>query len=260
MKVRLLRDGYQNNKEIYKDFLNNTIDEGKEYFSDEYVEIDPLPEFPIYLNIHSEEKRVKEYLKVFEVIEKYIINLERDITFNGTFWHSFLITKKRDYILYKYPQVNRSFNEFRNVVTKDFDWENYIYKCLIGAQYICDHIDDRDRRLHYYEMIPRNLDFYNYIIKYGITRNSTLLINIFDIVDELDLSSILKANIKGRDDLGTDERYGRRVMFEFNKSYPVIMTPMLEKDELREIFIEFLGYYYDVSEIKQRTNQLNFII
>src|SRR5699024_5205116 len=121
-----------------------------------------------------------------------------------------------------YPQVNKGFNHFRNVVTKSFDWENYIYKCFIGAQYIDDHIRDEKEKIHYYEMIIDNLDLYNYIIKHEISRNSKLLINVLDIIDELKLSSLLKANIKGREDLGTDERYGRRVMFEFNKSYPVI--------------------------------------
>lgn len=78
--------------------------------------------------------------------------------------------------------------------------------------------------------------------------------NIPDIIDELDLSVLLKSKIKGREDLGDDERYGRRVMFEFNKSYPIIMTPMLEKEQLKDVFLEFLGYYYDVSEIRQKIN------
>src|SRR5699024_2347351 len=100
-----------------------------------------------------------------------------------------------------------------------------------------------------------NLDLYNYIIKHEISRNGALLINILDIIDELDLSSLLKAKIKGREDLGDDERYGRRVMFEFNKSYPIIMAPMLEKDQLKEVFIEFLGYYHHVTEIRKKMSQ-----
>ncbi|MGD6846326.1 hypothetical protein [Rossellomorea aquimaris] len=41
---------------------------------------------------------------------------------------------------------------------------------------------------------------------------------LVDNLDELDLSKILKSKIKDRDDLGKDERVGRRVIFEFNKS------------------------------------------
>ncbi len=92
-----------------------------------------------------------------------------------------------------------------------------------------------------------NLDLYNYIIKYEIFRNDEFLKNILHIIDELDLSKMLKAKIEVHDDLGKDERIGRRVIFEFNKSYPVIVSPMLEKEELKEVFLKYLEYYCDVS-------------
>ena len=53
-----------------------------------------------------------------------------------------------------------------------------------------------------------------------ILRFDKFLLNILDIIDELDLSKVMKAKIKDRPDLGKDERIGRRVIFEFNKSYP----------------------------------------
>lgn len=252
MEIKLLNKGYRQDKDLYKDFLEGKVDTNKDYFSDEVVEIEPIPNFPIYLTNSNIKEREVEYLKAFEVMEKYVIHQERDITFNGVFWHSFLVSENRDYIIQKYPQVKRSHKEFCNIVFKKFDWENYIYKCLLASQYICDHIDDEEERIFYYKMIPNNLDFYNYIIKHEITRNGELLIKLLDIVDELDLSKILKSPIKGRDDLGKDERYGRRVMFEFNKSYPILMTPMIDKEDLKIYFVEFLGKYYDVQEIKEK--------
>lgn len=60
----------------------------------------------------------------------------------------------------------------------------------------------------------------------------------------------MKAKIKGRDDLEKDTMVGRRVIFEFNKSYPVIMSPMLDKEALKEPFLEYLNYYYDINELK----------
>ncbi|GGE54719.1 hypothetical protein [Priestia taiwanensis] len=60
----------------------------------------------------------------------------------------------------------------------------------------------------------------------------------------------MKAKITNRDDLGKDERIGRRVIFEFNKSYPIIMSLMLEKEDLKELFVQYLGYYYDVRELQ----------
>ena len=73
--------------------------------------------------------------------------------------------------------------------------------------------------------------------------------NILSIVDEFRLSSILKKKITWRNDLGDDPRVGRQVLLEFNKSYPVVMSPMLDKEELKEIFMEYLGYYVDVAEL-----------
>ena len=85
-----------------------------------------------------------------------------------------------------------------------------------------------------------------------IFRNGQFLINIMDVIEETGLSSVLKAKIKNRPDLGKDERYGRRVLFEMNKAYPVVMSPMLDKDTLKGYFLEYLSYYYDSSmEVKK---------
>lgn len=88
------------------------------------------------------------------------------------------------------------------------------------------------------------------MIKYKVFRNDKFIINVLDIINDNDLAKVLKAKIKDRPDLGKDERYGRRVLFEFNKAYPVVMSPMLDKVELEELFMEYLGYYYDLSKLK----------
>ncbi|EQK46756.1 hypothetical protein C671_1416 [[Clostridium] bifermentans ATCC 19299] len=141
---------------------------------------------------------------------------------------------------------------FKRVVTKKFNWENYIYKCVLGAQYVNDNIKESERE-KYYQLIIDNLDLYNYIIKYEIFRNDKFLINILKIIDEYELTKILKAKIKGRNDLGKDERVGRRVIFEFNKSYPIVMSPMLDKENLEPIFFEYLSYFYDIKELNLAT-------
>ena len=87
------------------------------------------------------------------------------------------------------------------------------------------------------------------MIKYEVFRNDKFIINVLDIINDNDLTKVLKAKIKDRPDLGKDERYGRRVLFEFNKSYPVVMSPMISKDELEVLFMEYLGYYYDLSKL-----------
>ncbi|GEM03664.1 hypothetical protein HMI01_06520 [Halolactibacillus miurensis] len=250
MEIKLLKDGYKNIESLYEDFKADMIAENEEYFSEESVYIDQTPSFPIYIAKGSTEHKKKEFLEAFNTVTHSYLSLDRSILLSEHFWHSFLLIYKRNYIIGKYPEVLDNENKFKNIVLKKLDWENYIYKIILGAQYIADYINNEDQRQRYFGLIIDNLDLYNYIIKYEIFRNDDFLINILDIIDELGLSEILKAKIKGREDLGDDERYGRRVIFELNKSYPIVLSPMLSKDDLKDIFIEYLGYYYDVSDIK----------
>lgn len=249
VEVRLLKNGYKKNENFYNDFLNDRIKDNEDYFTNEVYYLSEIPDFPIYMKISNEEERNNEFMKAFEIIAQSYINLNREIYFDETFWHSLLCTYKRDYLLKKYPQIQDNQKNFENIVIKKFDWENYIYKCILAVQYVIDRTKSEEQRKRYFKLIVDNLDLYNYIIKYSIFRNDNFLLNVLDIIDECNLSSILKAKIKGRPDLGKDQRYGRRVIFEFNKSYPVVMAPMLEKDELKEMFFKYLGYYYDLNKL-----------
>ncbi|MGX9136215.1 hypothetical protein ACWV26_18005 [Rummeliibacillus sp. JY-2-4R] len=47
-----------------------------------------------------------------------------------------MVTKKREFILENYPIVSTGIKQFENIVIKSFDWENYIYKCVLAAEYI----------------------------------------------------------------------------------------------------------------------------
>lgn len=243
MEVKLLKEEYLKSSELYADFMNDQVTKTEENFSDEIVILDREPEFPIYLNISNNEDRINDYIKALSVIDDYYLTLPRNIHFNGNFWQSYLLINKRDYVIREYPQVLDSESHFRNVIMKKFDWENYIYKCVLAAQYIGDNTAKGDRE-KYYRLVAENLDVYNYIIKYSIFRNDKFVINILDIIYDNDLSDILKAQIKGREDLGEDERVGRRVIFELNKSYPVLMAPMLGKEELEKVFMINLEKYY----------------
>lgn len=242
MEIKLLKKGYKNDEQFYKDFLEGNILENEDYFSGEVVNLKDAPDFPIYLNISNDEERFNEFKKACDTICGHYLDEDRDVHFDETFWHSLFCVYKRDYLLEKYPKISESHKDFKNIVIKKFDWENYIYKCVIASQYILDNAKE-EKRDYYLEQIVNNLDLYNYIIKYEIFRNDKFLINVLDIVAENGMSDVLKRKIKDRPDLGKDERYGRRVIFEFNKSYPVVLSPMLGKDELEELFIENLRKY-----------------
>lgn len=248
MQIRLLKKGYMNDEQFYQDFLDGKIAENEDYFDKDTVSIEVAPDFYIYLGKlpgKSEEHKRCLWHEAFDTITKYYLDIDREVHLEGLFWNSLFCVYKRDFLIETYPEIKESISNFKNIVIKKFDWENYIYKLVLGAEYIKDNVEEEYRE-KYYDAIINNLDVYNYIIKYEIFRNDKFLLNILDIIEEHNLSTVMKAKIKGRDDLGKDERVGRRVIFEFNKSYPVIMSPMLEKEELEELFFKYLGYYSDV--------------
>ncbi|MBE4939320.1 hypothetical protein [Bacillus thuringiensis] len=249
MKIRLLKEGYKKDELLYTAFKNDEVTDDI-FFSDETVEIEDAPDFPIYMGKGSEAQRKVDFLKAFQVIASSYVNLDRDIHFNELFWHSLLITQKRDFIINNYPQVLESYREFCNTVIKGFDWENYIYKCSLAVEYIEDSTQLTLPKEQYYELIVDNLDIFNYIIKYSIFRNGEFLVKILSVIHNLGISEILKAKITDRPDLGKDERYGRRVIFELNKAYPVLMSPLLDIEDLQEDFLKALNNYYDVSSIE----------
>ena len=252
MEIRLLKNGYKKSERFYNDFLEDQIRSNDDYFSGDVVYIDEVPDFPIYMGRGSEGEKKELFIEAVNVISKYYLKTDRDVHFEGGFWYSLFTVYKRDYLLEKYPEIKDSLSKFNNRILKDFGWENYIYKCVLAAQYVNDNVEDSEERLRYYNLIFDNLDLYNYIIKSEVFRNEKFLLNILDIIDEWDLSKVMKAKIKDRPDLGKDERVGRRVIFEFNKSYPVVLSPMLDKESLKEPFLEYLSYYYDISEIREK--------
>lgn len=242
MEVRLLKKEYIRGDQIHIDFCDDKINNG-DNFTEEFVSIDKIPDFPIYM---ADKKTSEKYfLEAFDVISSSYLSIDRADQLNDQFWYSLLCVYKRDYIIDKYPKVLEDLKEFNNIVLKKFDWENYIYKSVIAAQYISDYTTDLDERNRYYKLITNNLDVYNYIIKYNIFRNDQFLINILDIIDENDISEKMKAKLKNRPDLGKDERVGRRVIYELNKSYPVVLSPFLSKEELELLVLDHLKLYME---------------
>ena len=148
MEIRLLNKDCLKKEEFYKDFLEDKIVEKDEYFSGEVVYIKEAPSFPIYMGKASEEEKVGLFKQAFEVMADCYLDTDRDIHMNEMFWYSLLCVYKRDFLLREYPQIGESMKDFQNIVVKKFDWENYIYKCVLGAQYVKDNTDcdgDRDR-------------------------------------------------------------------------------------------------------------------
>ena len=196
MEIKILKKEYIKSSKLYEDFLNDKINDNEDNFTKETVELKETDDFHFYLNETSERKREGMYLEGFKAVSKIISETERKIHFEGEFWYSYIITQKRNYILENYPQVYESEKNFRNIVLKKFDWENYIYKMLLGAQYVIDNVSEEKDQDRYFKLIANNLDIYNYIIKSEIFRNDKFLLNILDIIDKNNLSEKCKGKIK----------------------------------------------------------------
>ena len=136
MEIKLLSENY-NSDELYKDFKNDTINLNADYVSDQSVYIPDAPDFPIYFAKHH--KSIKDFRDAIEILQSDYIHTDRDIHLNKNFWHSLLTLYKRDFIVNNYPEVLESQKYFENIVLKKFDWENYIYKCVLAAEYIYDY-------------------------------------------------------------------------------------------------------------------------
>lgn len=249
MEIKLLKKEF-NSDTLYNDFKAGSIDKNSDYVSDETVEIMANSDFPIYLA--GPNGTFDNFKEAIEVLQADYIQTDREIHLNQRFWHSLLVLYKRDYIVSNYPEVLEDKKKFDNIVLKKFDWENYIYKCVLAAEYIYDQkYENEAEATGFINAIYKNLDLYNYLIKYAIFRNSTFIINFLTVIQEEGLSDILKKQIKDRPDLGKDERYGRRVIFELNKNYPIIMAPFLEKEELKIEIQEALDLYYKNGSIEK---------
>lgn len=243
MEINLLKAGYKKEEKFYEVFLEGRLRDS-EFISKERLWIpQELPEFPVFFAIKDKAERERQFIDMIKIVAEYVITMDRDIFMDERFWHSWICMYRRDYLLDLYPQVKEGYRQFKNIILKDFNWENYIYKAILIAQYVADYKAPEDQG-HMYHVILQNMDMFNYIIKYEIFRNGRFLINIMEIIEEAGLSKVLKAKIKNRPDLGADERYGRRVIFEFNKSYPIVLGPMLDKESMKAYFFKYLSYYY----------------
>jgi hypothetical protein len=152
--------------------------------------------------------------------------------------------------------VIKNRKNFENIILKKFDWENYIYKFYFGALYINDHVEAKMHE-RFFSLVSNNLDLYNYLLKQSVFRNSEFIINVLKIVDELNISDVLKARIRDIPGLAADERFGRRVLMEFNKEYPIVMFQPMSYEELKDLFLNHLKKYTEWNKENEVINTSN---
>ena len=104
---------------------------------------------------------------------------------------------------------------------------------MIAAEYIENSgLTSEEEKIRISEIIFENLDLYNYLIKYNIFRNKQFILNLLMVIDEEGLSEELKKKVEN--EAGKDLRLSRMIVYEMNKRYPVVMYPLLDKEELRD--------------------------
>ena len=245
MQIKLLTEEACVAEKLYAPFIDNRLNprHAPNLFSEKEVYLGEVDPFPFYLGRGSETERSNMFRKAIDIFERDYSQLEREYKMDKRFWYSLYLTHFRNYSLNKYPQISEDIKDFKNVLLKKFDWENYIYKIVLITEYVSLTYDDFEEKEFYYDLILRNLDIFNYLIKYSIFRNRVFIMNVFKIIAENDLTESLKSDIEFYKKEGRDERFGRRVVFELNRRYPVLLSPMMSYKKLENVFLDILNKY-----------------
>lgn len=242
MKVNLLKENYKEDKEFYNSFLNDSL-EADGFISNDTILMPDIEPFPIYFGASQEKDDPDTLLDLIIFFKDNFIDLDMNIYMNELVLHSLIITNMREYILDKYPKIKDGENFFKIIVTRKFDWENYMYKAALIAKYVSDSIPDNEQ-MEYFQLIIENLDIFNYIIKNKIFRNNDFFIKFFNVVKKENLSYVLKSKFKDSDNPLIDLRIGRLVIQDFSNAYPALLSPLLPQEEFDIYFMKFLNHYY----------------
>lgn len=241
MEIRLLLDDYVKAEQFFLDFKSNRINSLTNIFSERYVEIYAIAPFPFYLKENNETERTQLYLEAFRIYKEHYYALNRDITMNHVFWITLFSVHCREYLLRNYPQIVKNQNNFYNILLKSFNWENYIYKIALITQFVCSSVSEEEQE-EYVTLISNNMDVFNYLLKYPLFRQENFIIDVLRIIKEENLTNVLKKRLPNTPDK-EDYRFGRLVLFEFNKDYPVQIPHVMPYHKFKSIFLTYLDKY-----------------
>jgi hypothetical protein len=243
MEIRKIKNSLDNNT-LLKYFSKDQLIKEDSLFENEFYYLSGFEYFDPYVGSLTTDTYVQKMMRLFKnvsnVIDSYSIpsNYYED----GTFWKSTFLTLYREELNNNYPAIIRDETTFNNVIGKKWGWENYIFKAILVKKYL-PYAENFFTKEEFYETVAENIDVFNYLVKGPIFRNDKFIVKILKIIKDEDLVSLSKRKIQNRPDLGSDERIGRRAIYEMNKIYPIIMVHNLEIDQLKEIYIKSIRKY-----------------
>lgn len=230
-KVNLLKYPIVNEIDFYNSFLLGKLREDG-YFTNEFIDVPDVGEFITYSG-NDRKNRGLILKNLIKVMMNNFIDLPQNIYMSKNFWMSYLVTELRMSLFRNHPQIKNKFQTFKLIVLRDLDWENYIYKAAVYGVVLKDNLSDIRLLDDYIDTITENMDFFNYILKYTTLNNDNFIFNMIKFLHKnknINISAYLKKKVfKDK-----DERFGRLVLAEINRTYPSILFPMLDYQTFEE--------------------------
>lgn len=243
MEIRKLKN--LDNKSLLDYFKNTNRDDKDNFFDGEQYLIKDFQFFDPYIGSLSNDESSQKISYLFSNVSRLIETNDIPMSYleDPMFWKSVFITEYRDELLSIYPKLNKEETVFNNVIGKRWGWENYIFKAIIVHKFTPTALNYFKTREEFYRVVSENLDVFNYLIKGPIFRNGDFITKILKIITDKDLSKLSKKKIINRPDLGLDERFGRRAIYEMNKKYPILLVHKFDINQLSDLYIKSINKY-----------------
>lgn len=256
--VFLLKEPIEDEKDFYESFLKGTLQENN-YFSDIKVTVPDVEDFITYGGNKNKKNNNKEVFKnLVKIFINNFVDLTQEIYMSPNFWKSYLVSKLRMSIIRNHPQINESFNAFKLIVLREFNWENYLYKAAIYGNILVDRVADESLRDEYIDIIYDNSDTFNYILKKKAFRNDNFIFNMICLLyenKEYDLGGFLKKSFSYKD--SRDIRVNRIILEEMNAAYPTILFPILDYEDFKSIFFQYINSNETVQDLFETYLSIN---
>lgn len=244
MQIRKVDKRFFDSKELRDHFVNGTLMDFHECLLNDYFD---TGDFDIsYFNPYAGNTKSPNNDQIWEnllaSVEEIMDGVPASLYEDGSFWFSLFLTRFQIDLMRDYPQLKTSSESLKNILLKGFNWENYIYKAVVIVK-LKHASQSRFGNTDVVDLILDDLDLFNYLIKSPLFRNLGFILNIFELTRRNAFPVRLKSQIKSEKYKQKDKRFGRRIVYELNKVYPVLFVQKFEMEELGTKLNEIIRQY-----------------